>query len=203
MATKPPDPVTAAMRLAESQGMIRVRDAEAQGIHREVLRRLTRQGRLVRVSRGTYAPASADPSTHLDLAVAATRVPGGVVCLLSALSYHEIGTQLPHEVWMMIDRRSHRPRIHHPPMRYVRGSGANLTLGVEEVSIDGVPVRIFNPAKTIVDCFRYRRHVGLEAALEALRTALADRRVTPSEIDLLARTCRVQSVLRPYLEALA
>ena len=203
MAPKPPDPAEAAMQLAESQGMIRVRDAEDRGIHREVLRRLTEQGRLVRVARGTYAPASADPSAHHDLAVAATRVPQGVVCLLSALAYHEIGTQLPHEVWMTIDRHARKPNVERPPMRFVLASGAALELGVETVEIDGVEVRIYNPAKCVVDCFRYRRHVGLEVAVEALRETLRLRRVTASEIDEYARKCRVGSVVRPYLEAVA
>lgn len=203
MAPKAPDPAEAAMQLAESQGMIRVRDAEDRGIHREVLRRLTEQGRLVRVARGTYAPASSDPSTHHDLAVAATRVPQGIVCLLSALAYHEIGTQLPHEVWMTIDRRARKPHVDRPPMRFVLASGAALELGIETVEIDGVNVRIYNPAKCVVDCFRYRRHVGLEVAVEALRETLRQRRVTASEIDEYARKCRVGSVVRPYLEAVA
>ena len=203
MAPKPPDPAEAAMQLAESQGMIRVRDAEDRGIHREVLRRLTEQGRLVRVARGTYAPASSDPSTHHDLAVAATRVPQGVVCLLSALAYHEIGTQLPHEVWMTIDRRARKPHVDQPPMRFILASGAALELGIETVEIDGVSVRIYNPAKCVVDCFRYRRHVGLEVAVEALRETLRLRWATASEIDEYARKCRGGSVVRPYLEAVA
>ena len=191
------------MQLTESQGMIRVRDAEDRGIHREVLRRLTEQGRLVRVARGTYAPASTDPSTHHDLAVAATRVPQGVVCLLSALAYHEIGTQLPHEAWMTIDRRARKPHVDRPPMRFVLASGAALEIGIETVEIDSVSVRIYNPAKCVVDCFRYRRHVGLEVAVEALRETLRLRRARASEIDEYARKCRVGSVVRPYLEAVA
>lgn len=189
--------------MAESRGLIRVRDAEERGIHREVLRRLTEQGRLIRVARGTYAPAAAEFSTHHDLALAATLVPHGTVCLLSALAYHEIGTQLPHEVWMTIDRRSRKPRVEHPATRFVLASGAPLTLGVEQVKIDGVPVRIYGPAKTVVDCFRYRRHIGLEAAVEALRETLRQRRATPGEIDEYARRCRVGTVVRPYLEAVS
>lgn len=190
------------MRMAESQGMIRVRDAQERGIHREVIRRLAEQGRLVRVTRGTYAPASAEPSTHHDLAVAATRVPHGIVCLLSALAYYEIGTQLPHEVWMTINRRARKPRVCQPPMRFVLATGVPLQLGVETVEIDGVGVRIYDPAKCVIDCFRYRRHVGLEVALEALRETLGQRRATVSEIDECARKCRVGTVVRPYLEAM-
>lgn len=197
------DAERAALRLASAGGLLRVRDAQACGIHREVIRRLAAAGRLVRVARGTYAAAGAELSAHHDLALGATLVPRGVVCLLSALSYHEVGTQLPHEVWMMIGRREHRPRVASPPMRFVLASGPSLTLGVETVLIDGVAVRITGVAKTVVDCFRYRRHVGLEVAIEALREVLRERRSTPGEVDEHARRCGVGSVLRPYLEALA
>jgi len=189
--------------MAERLGVLRLRDARAEGIHPEVLRRLARQGQLVKIARGIYAPASADLSTHHDLALASARVPHGTICMLSALSYHEIGTQLPHEVWMMIDRRSRKPRIDRPAMRFVLASGPALALGIEHVEINGAAVRIFNPAKTVVDCFRYRRHIGLEAAIEAMRETLRQRRGTPSQIDEYARQCRVASVIRPYLEAVA
>ena len=189
--------------MAERLGVLRLRDARAEGIHPEVLRRLARQGQLVKIARGIYAPASADLSTHHDLALASARVPHGTICMLSALSYHEIGTQLPHEVWMMIDRRSRKPRIDRPAMRFVLASGPALALGIEQVEINGATVRIFNPAKTVVDCFRYRRHIGLEAAIEAMRETLRQRRGTPSQIDEYARQCRVASVIRPYLEAVA
>lgn len=199
----PTDPSQAALRMAERLGVLRLRDARAEGIHPEVLRRLARQGQLVKIARGIYAPASADLSTHHDLALASARVPHGTICMLSALSYHEIGTQLPHEVWMMIDRRSHKPRMDRPAMRFVLASGPALALGIEQVEINGATVRIFNPAKTVVDCFRYRRHIGLEAAIEAMRETLRQRRGTPSQIDEYARQCRVASVIRPYLEAIA
>ncbi|MCH7799314.1 MAG: type IV toxin-antitoxin system AbiEi family antitoxin domain-containing protein [Planctomycetes bacterium] len=199
----PTDPSQAALRMAERLGVLRLRDARAEGIHPEVLRRLARQGQLVKIARGIYAPASADLSTHHDLALASARVPHGTICMLSALSYHEIGTQLPHEVWMMIDRRSRKPRIDRPAMRFVLASGPALALGIEQVEINGATVRIFNPAKTVVDCFRYRRHIGLEAAIEAMRETLRQRRGTPSQIDEYARQCRVASVIRPYLEAIA
>ena len=197
------DPAQTALEMVHHQGVIRLRDAMELGIHPEVLRRLTDQGKLVKIARGTYALASADISTHHDLAIASARVPSGTVCLLSALSYHEIGTQLPHEVWMMIDRRARKPRIDRPAMHFVLASGTALTLGVEEFEVDGVGVRIFDPAKTVVDCFRYRRHIGLEVAIEALRETLKHRRATPSQIDEYARQCRVASVIRPYLEAMA
>lgn len=192
-----------ALDLARSLGVMRLRDARARGIHPETIRRLVAAGHLTKVGRGMYALSEDNSTEHVDLARASARVPHGIVCLLSALNYHGLGTQLPHEVWMMIDRRAHRPRVDHPPMRFVLGSGASLTEGIDEVKIDGRPVRIFNPAKTVVDCFRYRRHVGLEAALEALREALRDRRCSPAEIGRYAKSCRVASVIRPYLEAMS
>lgn len=196
-------PSEEALRLAKTSGLIRVRDAEERGIHREVLRRLTKQGRLTRVSRGTYAPANAEASTHHDLAIAATRVPRGVVCLLSALAYHEIGSQLPHEVWMTIDRRERKPRLGYPRMRFVLSSGDALRTGIETVKIDGVGVPISSPTKCVVDCFRFRRTVGLDVAIEALRETLRQRRATPSEIMECAQRCRVGTVIRPYLEAMS
>lgn len=194
-------PTAAALSLVKRLGVVRVRDAKEHGVHPEVLRRLVTSGQLVRVGRGMYGLPTADASEHADLALAATRVPHGVVCLLSALAYHGIGTQLPHEVWMMIDRRAHKPRVDRPPMRFILASGASLKEGIDHIRIDGRAARIFNPAKTVVDCFRYRRHVGLDVALEALRESLRGRRCTPAEIDRYATLCGVSTVVRPYLEA--
>lgn len=192
-----------ALELVRRRGAIRLRDAMEQGIHPEVLRRLVASGELVRPLRGIYAPPRRDLTAHTDLAQAAMLVPGGVICLLSALSYHDIGTQLPREVWMTIPRRSHRPRVQRPPMRFVTASGEALTEGVASVRIEGQAVRIYNPAKTVVDCFRYRRHVGLDVAIEALRDVLRKRRCTPDAIARCAAKCGVASVVRPYLEAMA
>jgi predicted transcriptional regulator of viral defense system len=192
-----------ALALARRHGAIRLRDAVARGIHPEVLRRLVAAGKLVRPLRGVYALPDRDLTAHTDLAQAALLVQSGVVCLLSALSYHEIGTQLPHEVWMTIPLRSHRPRIKQPPMRFVTASGAALTEGVGSATIEGQRVRIYTPAKTVVDCFRYRRHVGLDVAIEALRDVLRKRRCTPDAIMRCAAKCGVASVMRPYLEAIA
>lgn len=192
-----------ALELAKRLGVVRLRDAMEHGIHPEVLRRLVASKQMVRVARGVYSLPNRNATEHDDLVQAAIRVPTGVVCLLSALNYHQIGTQMPHEVWMMIDRRSHRPTIDSPPMRFIRASGPSLEDGVDTITIDGHEVRVFNPAKTIVDCFRYRRHVGLEVAIEALREVIRDRRCTPDAIARYAVSCGVWSVVRPYLEALA
>lgn len=200
------DPATMPERaraLVRELGVFRLRDAMQRGIHPEVLRRMVASGQLLRPARGVYAAPARSPTEHTDLAQAALRVPAGVICLLSALHYHHIGTQMPHEVWMMIDRRSRRPTIDSPPMRFILASGSPLTEGIDTVTIERRKVKIFNPAKTVVDCFRYRRHVGLDVAIEALREAIRHRRCTPDAIARCAVSCGVWSVVRPYLEAVA
>lgn len=191
------------LELARLQGVVRPKDLRARGIHPEHLRRLCESGRMTRVGRGLYTLADADHTEHLSLAEAALRAPKGIVCLISALEYHGLGTQIAHEVWMMIDRRAHKPRVRRPTMRFVLASGKPLTEGVEEVKIEGVRVRITNVPKTIADCFRYRSHVGLDVALEALTDCLRQRRSTPSELSRFAEVCGVSTVMRPYLEALS
>lgn len=127
-------------------------------------------------------------------------MPHGVICLLSALSFHEIGTQVPAEVWMAIDRRARRPVVQYPPMRFVRFSGAALSEGVETHSLEGQAVRVYSAAKTVADAFKYRNKIGLDVALEALRDGWAARRFTMDEVEHYARICRVERVMRPYLE---
>jgi predicted transcriptional regulator of viral defense system len=129
-------------------------------------------------------------------------VPHGVVCLLSALNFHGLGTQLPSEVWIAVDRRARRPAFANPPLRVVRFTGKALTAGIEIHTIERQSVRIYNVAKTLADCFKYRNKIGLDVALEALGDAWRTRRFTMEEIDRFARICRVERVMRPYLEAL-
>jgi len=132
----------------------------------------------------------------------ASAVPKGVICLLSALSFHQIGTQLPHEVWIALDRRVRRPVLAYPPLRVLRFGGEALTSGIETHRIEGETVRVYNVAKTIADIFKYRNKIGLDVALEALREGWRDRRFRMDEINRYARVCRVEVVMRPYLEAL-
>jgi predicted transcriptional regulator of viral defense system len=134
--------------------------------------------------------------------VASRAVPRGVICLLAALSFHGIGTQLPSEVWMAIDRRARRPRLRYPPLRIVRFTGGALTKGIESHTIEGQSVRIYGVAKTLADAFKYRNKIGLDVALEALRQAWQEKRFTIDELDRFARICRVERVMRPYVEAL-
>jgi predicted transcriptional regulator of viral defense system len=139
---------------------------------------------------------------HHGLALAAAAAPKAVICLLSALSFHQVGTQLPHEVWIALDRRSRRPSLRYPPLRVVRFGGETLTEGVETHRIEGETVRVYSVAKTIADTFKYRNKIGLDVALEALREAWRARRFTMDKIYRYARICRVERVMRPYLEAL-
>lgn len=139
---------------------------------------------------------------HDGLAVVAAAVPQSTITLLSALQFHQIGTQLPSQIWIALDRRARRPALKYPPLRIVRYSGAALTEGIETHRVEGHVVRIYSAAKTIADCFKYRNKIGLEVALEALREGWRARRFTLNELDHYARVCRVQRVMRPYIEAL-
>jgi predicted transcriptional regulator of viral defense system len=161
------------------------------------------RGLAERVSRGLYRLAAADPTTHHYVALVAKRVPHGIACLISALSIHEIGTQIPHAVWLAVDRKARKPALMELPVRIVRFSGVTMTQGIEHRVIEGVPVAVTNPARTVVDCFRYRHKVGLDVALEALAEALRMRKVTFTDLDRMASACRARTVLRPYLEAMA
>ncbi|MCD6416507.1 MAG: type IV toxin-antitoxin system AbiEi family antitoxin domain-containing protein [Planctomycetes bacterium] len=191
------------VQLARHAGVVSAREVRRLGIHHEYLRRLCVDGQLVRVGRGLYALPDAEVTALHSLALAAKAVPRGVVCLLSALSFHGLGTQAPHEVWMAIDRRAAEPRTERPRMRIMRFSGKALTEGVAEHTVEGVPVTIYNVPKTVADCFKYRNKIGLDVALEALRDVMRDRRCTVDELWRYAEVCRVTSVMRPYMEALA
>ncbi len=194
-------PENQVLELAQ-QGLLRVCDLTSRGLHPEYLRRLYQKGLVRREGRGLYIAADAEISVHYGLAQVAKRVSHGVICLLSALSFHEIGTQLPHQVWMAIDRRAAKPKIQFPPLRVMRFSGAALTEGIETYHIEGVPVQIFNPAKTVADCFKYRNKIGLDIALEALKECIRDRRTTMDDLWHFAQVCRMTNVMRPYMEAI-
>jgi predicted transcriptional regulator of viral defense system len=157
---------------------------------------------VVRGGRGLYSLPEASVSEHHDMAMLAKRVPHGVICLISALYFHDLGSQLPYETWMAIHPKAHLPRPGHAPFRIVRFSGEALSAGVETHMIEGVPVKVYDVAKTVVDCFKYRHKVGLDVALEALRDFLAQRRGSVDDLWRYAKICRQTNVMRPYLEAL-
>lgn len=189
--------------LLRRKSVIRTRDLARLGVPRTALETPLADGRISRLSHGVYAVAGHDVSEHHSLAQAAVRVPQGVVCLLSALVFHELTTQTPHEVWLAIDRKSRSPAEGYPPLHVVRFGGGSLKAGTAVHPIDGVPVRITTPAKTVADCFKYRNKIGISVAVEALRDGWAKRRFTMDELWAMARVCRVDNVIRPYVESLA
>ncbi len=193
---------TAVLSEAKRNGVVLAREVLRRGIHTQTLTRLVAEGRLERVSRGVYAWPDPDVTEHHSLVLASAAVPNGVVCLVSALVFHGIGTQLPHEVWLALDRRARKPSAWAVPMRVVRFSGTALTFGVEEHQLEAKTVRVYSLAKTLADCFKYRNKVGIDVAVEALRESLADGRLTPADLVPAARVCRVERIIRPYLEAL-
>ena len=173
----------------------------ASGVHPETLARLVQEGTLTRVNRGLYQLGDADITASHELAEVAKLVPKGVICLVSALQFHGLTLQVPSRVWLAIGTRARAPGIDYPPTRVLRFGRQALSLGVEVHFIDGVSVPIFSAAKTVVDCFRFRKHVGLDVALEGLHGATRSDQAKPAEIVRYARDTRIWSVLRPYLEA--
>lgn len=201
-----PDMDTAAERLIDlvrSRGIVRPCDLEPLGIPRVSLTRAVRRGQLERIGRGLYGLPGRQTSAHGALAEVARRVPKGVACLLSALRFHGLTTQAPFEVWLAIENKAIAPKLDYPPLRIVRFSGAAMTEGVEEHVVDGVSVRITGVAKTVADCFKYRNKIGLDVALEALREAWREKRMTSNDLWRYAKVCRVANVMRPYLDSLA
>jgi len=180
----------------------RPRDLEPLDIPFAELRRLVDAGMVEKVGPGLYRLAAAEPSEFETLAMVASAAPSGIICLLSALGFHRIGTQVPHEVWLALNRKARKPVRIPAKLRIVRFSGAMLSYGIETHAILDVPVRITSPARTVVDCFRYRTKLGLDVALEALRDALGSRTASVDQITRAAEVCRVRTVIKPYLEAI-
>jgi predicted transcriptional regulator of viral defense system len=191
-----------ALKLARRPGGASTRDLVESGVHRQVLSRLVASGELERVARGLYRLPQHPQTEHHGLAIVSAAVPRGVICLLSALQFHGIGTQVPSQIWLAIDRRARRPALKYPPLRIVRYTGRALTAGVKSHRIEGQAVPVYCVAKTVADCFKYRNKIGLDVALEALREAWRARRFSMDELDRYAVICRVHRVMRPYVEAL-
>jgi len=182
--------------------MARLHELKAAGVPETVVARLTRSGCVVRLARGLYQLPDADIQTSHTLAEVAKIVPKGVICLISALAYHELTLQLPPFVWVAIEVHTRQPKHRYPPMRFVRFSRRALTEGIEQHMIEGVPVKITSPARTIVDGFRFRNKIGVDIAISAMREALRKRVCSPDDIMGYARSLRIASVVRPYLEAM-
>ncbi|HEX5009321.1 MAG TPA: type IV toxin-antitoxin system AbiEi family antitoxin domain-containing protein [Planctomycetota bacterium] len=198
----PTKPADTALRVLRRLGLARTRDLDRAGVTRTRLRRLLDRGQVVRVGRGLYALPGSPRTERSDLAEAARRVPGGVICLLSALRFHGLTTQNPFEVWIAIDRKAWRPKVEHPPMRLIYLSGRALREGVEVHDVGGVELRVFSAAKTVADCFKFRNRIGSDVAVEALRAYRSRYPKRLEELWRCAEAGRVGRVLRPYLESL-
>jgi predicted transcriptional regulator of viral defense system len=190
-----------AVLIAHEKGLIRANELAKFGASGAVLQQLLATGQLNRVTRGLYAPASKTLSEMDDLGVVAIKYPQLVFCLLTALQIHELTTQLPHQLWVAIGQKARAPKLDFPPLRIIRMN--DLSFGLTTLIVDGgIPIQVTNVAKTIADCFKYRNKVGIDVALEALRDAWRQKKVTMDEIWLAAEHCRVQNVMRPYIESL-
>lgn len=184
-------------------GGLRMAEALRLGINRKTLYAMRDAGVVVPLSRGVYRLASLEPLAHPDLVTVAKRIPQGVVCLISALSFHELTTQVPHTIDVALERGKTRPRLDYPPTRFFWFSGPAFREGIETHELDGVSVRIYDPEKTLVDCFRFRNQIGMDVALEALRLWREQRK---KKLDVLLRYARmrhVEQVMRPYLEVMS
>ena len=192
-----------ALALAQQRGLLRARDLTAHGLPTIVLSRLVQAGKLERVVRGVYALPGRNLSEHSSLAEVALRVPAGVVCLLSALRVHGIGTQAPFEVWLALPNHTPVPKLTQPSIRPVYMSGAALAAGLEHIEVEGVSVPVYSADKTVADCFKYRNKIGLDVALEALHDGWAQRKLGMDALWHYAAINRVAKVMRPYLESVA
>ncbi|MBM4322708.1 MAG: transcriptional regulator [Deltaproteobacteria bacterium] len=190
------------LELAKQRGIIRPRDVEASGIPREYLLRLYKKGDITRTRRGLYALPDSLGSESVTLAEVAKLVPNAVICLLSALQFHNLTTQIPHQVWIAIEKRKWKPEYDYPPLEVVRFSNYPFNFGIEEHEVDNVLVKVYSPAKTVADCFKFRNKIGLDVAMEALRDTWRSKKATMNELWEAAKVCRVANVMRPYLEAI-
>jgi predicted transcriptional regulator of viral defense system len=190
------------LSLARTNGLLRTRDVDHAGVPRAILAGLAQDGRLVKISRGLYSLPERPGSEHDSIVEVAARSKTGVLCLISALRFHELTTQQSSEIWLAIPHKAHAPRIAYPPLRIVRMSGEAMTQGIDEIDVAGTAVRVFCIAKTVADCFKFRNKIGIDVALEALREAWQERRVNMDDLWRYAEVCRVTNVMRPYIESL-
>lgn len=193
---------TKVLEITRKNGITRPRELEEQGISRQHIYHLYQKGLLNRVGRGLYVPVHSIATENRTIAEACKRVPRGVICLLSALRLHGLTTQMPFEVWIAIDQKAWRPKEPQLPIRIVHFSGAALQSGVEQRLIEGVPVKVYKPAKAVADCFKYRNKIGLDVAIEALWDCRRQRKCTNDDLWRYAKICRVWNIMKPYMETL-
>ncbi len=190
------------IKLIKKSGAVRPRDLDRIGVSPVYLNKLFHEGFLERPNRGIYTLKDTKVNEHQTLIEASKRIPQGVVCLLSALQFHRITTQIPFEVWLAIDVKARRPSGDLPPLRICRFSKSALSYGIERHKIDGAVIKIYSPAKTVADCFKYRNKIGLDVAIEVLRDVWSKKKASMDELYRAAKVCRVANVMRPYLESI-
>jgi len=200
---KSTDPAEKKLDKADVGVFFRPRHLEPFGISFQDLQRLVKMGKIEKIRKGLYRQTSIAPTELETIAMVCSVVPAGIVCLLSALRIHDIGTQNPHEIWLAIDMKARKPAHLPAHVRFFRFSGVMLTYGVQTRTVQGIPVHITSPARTVVDCFRYRNKIGIDVAIEALRDAVRSRKATVDEIVRTAEACRARTIMRTYLESLA
>ena len=198
----PPRHADRLLQLARQKGLLRPNDLAALGIPRVYLTRLTAGGQLTKASRGLYRLAEASLSENEGLAIVAARAPHAVFCLLTALQFHGLTTQLPRQVWIAMPKGSHVPTMEYPPVKLIQYSGDAFTQGIETHRVDQVDIRVYSIAKTVADCFKHRNKIGLDVALEALKDARSQKKASADDLWRYAKICRVANVMRPYLEAI-
>src|SRR3989338_4784906 len=188
--------------LLKKQGTVRSQDFSEHDIPRVLLSRMVKRGEIERVERGLYRSPNTQMSEKETLVSVALKVPRAVFCLLTALQFYELTTQLPRQVWIAMPHGSRKPRIDYPPLQMIRLTGKTYSEGVNTVVCDQVPIRIYSPAKTVVDCFKFRNKIGLDVALEALKDVLHQKKATSDELYHFAKIERVQKIILPYMEAM-
>ncbi|WP_070415629.1 type IV toxin-antitoxin system AbiEi family antitoxin domain-containing protein [Sediminispirochaeta bajacaliforniensis] len=191
-----------AKQLLSNNSIVSSRELADSGVHRETIRRLIESGEMIRIARGLYSSPQFIPAEKYSLIVAQKTVKRGVVCLMSALSFHEIGTQNPSEVWMAISRPGRIPTVDNIPMKVITFSGASFTEGIETHQIDDDEIKVYCISKTVADCFKYRNKIGLDVAIEALKDVIQNKRTSIEEIIHYAEVCRVRKIMRPYMESI-
>jgi predicted transcriptional regulator of viral defense system len=191
------------LKYIRRKGIVRAKELNRLGIPTIYLTRLVQEGRIERVNRGLYRFPDAEVTEHFTLVQAVKKIPNGVVCLLSALSFHEFTTQLPHQIWIAVERGKWEAGLRDLPIRIFEFSGKAFNEGIEKHRIEGGTAKVYCPEKTVADCFKYRNKIGLDVAIEALRECRRERRCTNDDLWHYAKICRVANVMRPYLEAMA
>jgi predicted transcriptional regulator of viral defense system len=189
------------LELAQHKRVLRAADVRQQGCSPQLLLKMHQAGKLQRVARGLYSLPDAEITEYQAALEVCQRVPKAVLCLLSALQFHEVGTQMPHEVWIALPQGTQTPVLDYPKLRLARLRGAAYSEGIEIVTEHGAPIRVYSVAKTVTDCFKFRNKIGLDVALEALKDAWRKRKITMAEISHFAKINRVEKVMQPYLEA--